>query len=40
MTHQGHCSIVDKNRVLRAQIPGTNVVEHFLDQMAHAVLYF
>ena len=40
MTHQGHCVIVDQNRVLRAQIQGTIVVDHFLDQMTHAVLYF
>jgi len=40
MTHQGQCMIVDKNRVIRAQIQGTIVVEHFLDQMAHAVLIF
>jgi len=40
MTHQGQCMIVDRNRVMRAQIQGTIVIEHFLDQMAHAVLYF
>ena len=40
MTHPGHCLIVDRNRIVRAQINCTNVVEHFLDQMIHAVLYF
>jgi len=40
MVHHGHCMIVDTQRVMRAQIPGTNVVEHFLDQMVHAVVYF
>jgi predicted amidohydrolase len=38
--HRGHCIITDKNRVLRAQIPGTLCVDHFLDQIAHAVCYF
>ncbi|HEY3417646.1 MAG TPA: carbon-nitrogen hydrolase family protein, partial [Armatimonadota bacterium] len=38
--HQGHCSIVDNNRVMRAQIPGTIVLEHHCDQMAHAVISF
>jgi predicted amidohydrolase len=38
--HQGHCMIVDRNRVLRAQIPGTIVLEHLQDQMAHAQLTF
>jgi len=38
--NQGHCMIVDRHRVLRAQIPGTNVYEHMLDQMAHAVVMF
>jgi len=40
MTHQGQCMIIDKNRVIRAQIQGTIVVEHFLDQMVHSILYF
>lgn len=40
MTHQGGCSIVDKNRVLRAEIRNTIVVDHFLDQTAHAILFF
>jgi len=40
MTHQGHCLIIDRHRIVRAQIPGTNIADHFLDQMAHAVLYF
>lgn len=38
--HQGHCMIVDHNRVMRAQIPGTNVLEHQQDQMIHAELNF
>ena len=38
--HQGHCMIVDNNCVLRAQIPGTNVLEHQQDQMIRAVLSF
>ena len=40
VTHMGHCIIVDNHRVLRAQIPGTNVIEHHQDQMVHAVLNF
>lgn len=38
--HQGHCMIVDNNCVMRAQIPGTNVLEHQQDQMIHAELNF
>jgi predicted amidohydrolase len=38
--HQGHCMIVDNQRVMRAQIPGTIVLEHQQDQMIHAVLDF
>ena len=38
--HQGHCLIVDDRRVVRAQIPGTIVLEHMHNQMAHAVLNF
>lgn len=38
--HQGHCMIVDNGRVMRAQIPGTIVIEHQQDQMIHAVLTF
>ncbi len=38
--HQGHCSIVDNNRVMRAQFPGTIVLEHQEDQMIHAALRF
>ena len=38
--HQGHCMIVDNNRVMRAQCPGTIVLEHQQDQMIHAVLRF
>ena len=38
--HQGHCMIVDHQRVMRAQIPGTIVLEHMEDQMIHARLQF
>lgn len=38
--HQGHCMIVDNQRVMRAQIPGTIVLEHQQDQMIHAELTF
>lgn len=38
--HQGHCMIVDNHRVMRAQIPGTIVLEHQQDQMIHAELTF
>lgn len=38
--HQGHCMIVDNRRVMRAQIPGTIVLEHMQDQMIHAQLQF
>ena len=38
--HQGHCMIVDNNRIMRAHIPGTIVLEHQQDQMAHAALSF
>lgn len=38
--HQGHCMIVDNQRVMRAQIPGTIVLEHMQDQMIHASLCF
>ena len=38
--HQGHCMIVDNDRVMRAQIPGTIVLEHQQDQMIHARLDF
>lgn len=38
--HQGHSMIIDRNLVMRAQIPGTIVLEHLQDQMAHAVLMF
>ncbi len=38
--HQGHCLIVDNNRTVRAQIPGTNVLEHQQDRMIHAALRF
>ncbi|MDA0323054.1 MAG: carbon-nitrogen hydrolase family protein [Verrucomicrobia bacterium] len=38
--HQGHCMIVDKHLVMRAQAAGTIVLEHQQDQMVHAVLDF
>jgi len=38
--HQGHCMIVDNQRVMRAQIPGTIVLEHMQDQMVHSRLDF
>lgn len=38
--HQGHCTIVDRFRVVRAQIPGTNVLEHMQDQMIQCELSF
>lgn len=38
--HQGHCMIVDNNRTMRAQIPGTCVLEHMQDQMIHVRLTF
>lgn len=38
--HQGHCMIVDNAGVMRAQIPGTIVLEHQQDQMLHAELTF
>jgi predicted amidohydrolase len=38
--HQGHCMIVDNDRVMRAQIQGTIVLEHQQDQMIQAKLSF
>lgn len=38
--HQGHCMIVDNQRVLRAQIPGTTIREHAQDQIICAKLNF
>ncbi len=38
--HQGHCMIVDNRGVMRAQLPGTIVLEHLQDQMIHAELSF
>lgn len=38
--HQGHCIISDNNNVIRAQCPGTNVLEHMQDQMIHAIINF
>ena len=38
--HQGHCMIVDNQHVMRAQLPGTIVLEHMQDQMIHAAMQF
>ncbi|MGD0089680.1 MAG: carbon-nitrogen hydrolase family protein [Planctomycetota bacterium] len=38
--HRGHCMIVDRHGIVRAQIPGTCVIEHQHDQMVHARLVF
>lgn len=38
--HQGHCMIVDNSHVMRAQFPGTIVLEHQEDQMIHATVNF
>ena len=38
--HQGHGIIIDPHQVIRAQIPGTIVLEHQQDQMAHCVIDF
>jgi predicted amidohydrolase len=38
--HQGHCMIVDRLGVMRAQLPGTIVREHMQDQLIHAELAF
>lgn len=38
--HRGHCAIIDTKRVLRAQIPGTNVIDYFQDQFCHARITF
>ncbi len=40
MHHMGHCLIADTFGTLRAQIPGTLIIEHQQDQMAHAVVHF
>ncbi|OPZ86353.1 MAG: (R)-stereoselective amidase [bacterium ADurb.Bin429] len=40
MHHMGHCIIADTFGTLRAQIPGTLVIEHQQDQMVHAVVHF
>jgi len=36
----GHCIIMDNDGTLRAQIPGTLIIEHQQDQMVHANLTF
>lgn len=38
--HMGHCMIVDNQGVMRAQIPGTPILEHQQDRMVHARLNF
>lgn len=38
--HRGHCMIVDRDGVMRAQIPGTNILEHHCDQIISTVLSF
>lgn len=38
--HQGHCMIVDNNGLMRAQMPGTIVLEHQEDTLIHATLNF
>ncbi|MHB9133286.1 MAG: carbon-nitrogen hydrolase family protein [Armatimonadota bacterium] len=38
--HMGHCIITDRFGTLRAQIPGTLIIEHQQDQMVHALLTF
>ena len=40
ITHMGHCLIVDNHRILRAQLPGTLILEHLQDAMVHAELSF
>ena len=38
--HQGHCMIVDRHGILRAQCTGTNVREFMHEQLINAVLEF
>jgi predicted amidohydrolase len=40
MHHMGHCLIADTYGTLRAQIPGTLIIEHQQDQMVHALVTF
>jgi predicted amidohydrolase len=40
MHHMGHCLIADTFGTLRAQIPGTLIIEHQQDQMVHSVIHF
>jgi predicted amidohydrolase len=40
MHHMGHCLIADTFGTLRAQIPGTLIMEHQQDQMVHCVVHF
>jgi predicted amidohydrolase len=37
-THQGHCIITDNHHVMRAQLPGSIILEHQQDALIHAVL--
>ncbi len=38
--HQGHSMIVDNSGLMRAQMPGTIVIEHQEDTLIHATLTF
>ncbi len=38
--HRGHCMIVDRHGILRAQCTGTNVLEFMHEQLINAVLEF
>lgn len=38
--HMGHCMIADNRGILRAQIPGTPVLEHQQDRMVDALIAF
>jgi predicted amidohydrolase len=40
MHHMGHCIIADAYGTLRAQLPGTLIIEHQQDQMVHTVVTF
>jgi predicted amidohydrolase len=38
--HRGHCMITDRHGIIRAQLPGTCILEQQQDLMAHARLNF
>ena len=40
ITHQGHCIITDRQNIMRAQLPGTIILEHQQDAFVHAELTF